>query len=109
MDPLKRLIELLSAQGVVAHRKMYDYLAKEAERKFKEATLINEANGSSQAEKVTLAQGSKDWLVFHQELAKLEARYKLEMFKLKVLELEFQATYLSQKQDGKDIQRGAES
>jgi hypothetical protein len=105
MSGLKDALNRLSEQNRVTALSRYSYLAKEAERKHYEATAILGAQGKSHAEKVTLAQSTKGWLDFHADLAKVESRYQFELFKLKILELEFQSLYLEAKQDGRDISR----
>lgn len=106
---LNLLIKALHAQNKTLSMARFNYLTKEAERKHYEATEVRQAEGKSHAEKVTIAQGSEAWLTFHCELARLESRYQFELLKFKVMEFEFQAQYLSQKQDGKEIKRqGAE-
>lgn len=108
--PLGELIERLNAQNKVLSRSRLNYLDQEAQRKHFEATEVLASLGKSQAEKVTLAQSSEKWLSFHRELAKLESLYQFELFKFKIMENEFLATYLECKQDGKDIDRaGKES
>lgn len=103
MEPLQRLIELMNHQNVIMAKARYEYLRMEAERKHFESTEVMAAAGKSHSEKVTLAQSSEKWLLFHRELARLESRYQFELFKFKILELEFQSTYLHEKQDGRDI------
>lgn len=105
MADLNEVIKALRAQNKNTALSRFNYLSKEAERKHYEATLTLGASADSHNAKVTLAQSSKEWLEFHRELAKLESRYQFELMKLKILELEFQAQYLSIKQDGKDIGR----
>lgn len=104
--PLDDIKALLEAQGRVLSRARYEYLSKEAERKHREATLIKGAEGKSVAEKTLNAQATDDWLVFHRDLAKLEAIYEFERLKMELLRLEFQAQYLSLKQDQNQIERG---
>lgn len=110
---LNLLIKALHQQNKTLSRARFNYLTKEAERKHYEATEVTAAGLGklkiSHAEKVTLAQGSETWLSFHRELARLESLYQFELFKFKIMELEYQAKYLEMKQDGKEIKRpGAE-
>ena len=105
MEPLIELLRQLEAHNEVLSIARSKYLGKEAERKHKEATLINSSQGKSHAEKVTLAQGTKEWLSFHRELAHLESDYQYELFKHEIMKLEYQARYLNQKQDGDLIGR----
>lgn len=109
MDSLNKLITALREQNKVLSIARFNYLSKEAEKRHYEAKLITEAIGKSHAEKVTLAQSSDDWVVFHRELAKLESRYQFELFKYQILDKEFQAEYLTRKQDGEEMKKsGAE-
>lgn len=104
-EPLVRLIEALNGQNKILSRARLNYLNKESERKHFEATEVLSSQGKSQAEKVTLAQSTNKWLEFHRELAKLESLYQFELFKFKILELNFQSEYLSAKQEGREIER----
>ncbi len=97
--PLKDVLAALGAQGELLAMKMYEHLAKEAQRKHVEATLISTAPGRSHAERVTQAQSSQEWLDFHTQLAKVEARHEFERLKYTLLEREYQAQYLTLKQD----------
>lgn len=105
MEPLIELLTKLEAHNEVLAIARGKFLSKEAQRKFEEARLVREAQGKSHAEKVTVAQSSKEWLEFHRELAHLESDYQYELFKHEILKLEYQARYLLQKQDGDQIER----
>lgn len=105
MEPLIELLTKLEGHNEVLAIARGKYLAKEAQRKYEEARLVKEAVGKSHAEKVTLAQSSKEWLIFHRELSQLESDYQYELFKHEILKLEYQARYLLQKQDGDLIGR----
>lgn len=73
------------------------FLLKDAEKDHFEATLIIEAVGKSNAERVIQAQARIEWLEFHKELARLEAAYEFLKLKFRVLEHEFQSQYLETK------------
>src|ERR1700726_701497 len=106
---LNKLIETLYKANEGLARSRHAYLMKEAERKHYEARLLSEASGKSHSEKLTIAQSSDDWLKFHKELARLESIYQFDLFKYRILESQFQATYLQTKQDGEHMKRtGAE-
>jgi hypothetical protein len=84
-----------------------NYLSKKAERDHFESCLVKAAEGKSQAERVMNAQATTAWLEFHKELARLEAIMDFHKLKLDVLDKEYQAAYLQQKLDEKQIKRGA--
>jgi hypothetical protein len=105
--PLDSVIEALSEQNVIVGRARNAYLAKESERKTFESRLIQAAEGKSQAEKLMNAQATDEWLEFSKALARLEAVYEFEKFKLTILDREYQAQYLEIKDNGKQIVRGA--
>lgn len=92
--PLDQATENLHAQNKVVGRARDLFLVKEAERKHFEASLIQGASGSSHAERTINAQATDAWLKFHKDLARLEAIYEFEKFKLSILEKEFQSQYL---------------
>jgi hypothetical protein len=100
-------IDTLSKQNDVLGIARNAYLAKEAERKHFEATLIVAAVGKSHAEKTVNAQATSDWLEFHKDLARLEAVFEFQKFKFKfeILDKEFQAAYLQLKQDAPVIRK----
>lgn len=81
------------------------YLLKEAERKHYEATLVSKAPGKSHAEKVINAQATKEWLMFHVELAALEGAYEFNKLKYDILDKAYLAEHLSLKVDSSTIQR----
>ncbi len=108
MEPLIRLTTQLHALNETLSKARYLYLSLEAERKHFESRLVKEAQGKSHSEKVTIAQSSKEWLEFHHKLARLESEYQFHLFKFKITELEFQACYLTQKQDGDIIRKPQE-
>lgn len=105
--PLDAVIEQLSGQNVVVGRARNAYLAKEAERKHFESTLIQAAEGKSQAEKLMNAQAKPEWLVFAKTLARLESVYEFEKFKLTILDREYQSQYLELKDNAQAIRRQA--
>jgi len=104
--PLEPSIDALGAQNTLVGKVRNDYLTMEAERKHFEAKLVKAAEGKSQAEKLTNAHATEEWLVFHKKLARAEAIYEFEKFKLEILDKEFQALYLQMKLDEKQIRRG---
>lgn len=65
-----------------------------------EATLVKSSPGDSNAEKTVYAKATKEWAEFHKKLARLEAEYEFYKLQFKVLEMEYQAQYLSLKLDG---------
>lgn len=102
---LSPILSVLEAQGKVLAKARHAYLLKEAERRHHEATLIKASEGKSTAEKTISAQATKEWLVFHQELARTESLYEFQRLKYSVLEKEFQAIYLELKIDSESIKR----
>lgn len=105
--PLDAVIESLSEQNVVVGRARHAYLAKESERKTFEARLTQTAEGKSQAEKLMNAQATEEWLEFHKALARLDAVYEFEKFKLDILDKEFMAQYLELKDNAQIVRRPA--
>lgn len=111
MDPeLKRIIDALYKQNDVLGIARNAYLAKEAERKHFEANLINSSDNASllasHAAKTTSAQGSQAWLEFHTRLARLEAEFKFQEFKMEILNKEYLAVHLSLKLDHETLKKG---
>jgi hypothetical protein len=104
-NPLEELIERLNRQAEVNSVALYKALGGKAQRDHDLAVLIASMNGKSQAEKVSLAEGTKRYLEIHDAYNKLESRSHLEKMKYEVLKLEFNAQYLTQKQDGDEIER----
>lgn len=92
---------------MVVGRARNSYLAKEAERKHFESTLIQAAEGKSQAEKLMNAQAKPEWLVFAKTLARLESVFEFEKFKLSILDKEYMAQYLELKENSQGARRGA--
>lgn len=105
--PLSPVIEALTKQNAIVGAARNSYLAKEAERKHFESTLIQSADGKSQAEKLVNAQAMPKWPEFAKALARLESVYEFEKFKLSILDKEYQAQYLELKENGKQIGRPA--
>ncbi len=94
-NPLFPFIQALHWQANLVGKSRNEYLAKEAERKHFEATLIMAAKGTSQKEKEWMAQASKEWLIFQKELAKLEAIWEFQKLKFTVIEKEYFAQHQS--------------
>lgn len=103
--PLESEVDALTHQNDQLGIARNDYLAREAERKHFEATLIAKAEGKSHAERVVNAQATQEWLKFHKELARAEAVYEFQKLKYDVLDKEFQAAYLQLKMDGPLIKK----
>jgi hypothetical protein len=102
---LEKEVDTYEAQATAYSIAKNNYLSKEAERKHFESVMTKAAEGKSQAEKVMNAQATEEWLVFHKELARLEAIMDFHKLKLDVLDKEYQAAYLEKKQDEKSIRR----
>lgn len=94
---LTHILERLNKQNDTLGISRNAYLAKEAERKHFEATLIREAKGKSHAESVIIAQATGEWLEFAVALARLEAEYEFQRLKFDVLDKEYMALYLEAK------------
>lgn len=106
MDQLLRdCLTRLEAQGNALGRARNDYLRKEAVKRHFEATLVKKALGSSNAEKLVNAQAEKDWLLFHVQLARLEAIYEFQKLKFQVMEKEWLGEYATYKEDSSLIKR----
>lgn len=105
MSRLAELIERLEKQNEKVGIARNAYLAKDAEKKTFEARLIRDADGKSHAEKTVLAQATEDWLSFQKDLARLEAVFEFEKFKLEILEKEWLAEYASLKSDERQLKR----
>ena len=103
--PLADLIQALEAQNEVVGRARNDFLAKDDERKHFEATMIQSALGKSHAERTVNAQARPEWLTFHQALARAQAVYEFQKFKLEILDKEWLAQYLVLKSDGPLIKK----
>jgi len=95
----------LSAQNDELSRARGAYLLKEAERKHFEALLTKKADGKSHAERVINAQATKDWLLFHKELAVLEGDFEFQKLRYEILDKAYLAEHLSLKLDGSEIKR----
>lgn len=106
VTPLDQATAALGAQNILVGRRRNEYLKLEAERKTFESRLVKAAAGKSHAERLVNAQATEEWLVFHQKLARAEAIYEFERFKLEILDKEWLAQYSSQKLDEKAIRRG---
>jgi len=106
VDPnLSSLLDKMERQCEVLGRARNDYLAMEAERKHFEARLVQLAEGKSQAEKVTNAQASEDYLEFHKKLARLLAVFEFQKLKFEVLDREFWAVYGAHKSEDRMIRK----
>jgi hypothetical protein len=104
-NELERLTDALTQQNEIVGRARNAYLGKEAERKHFEAVLIRDAKGKSHAERMINAQATEQWLVFHKDLARLQAVYEFQKFKLEILDKEWLAQYMTQKTDAPVIRR----
>lgn len=104
---LEEITEKLHAQNDLLGKSRNSYLAKEAERKHFEATLIQNAAGKSHAEKTINAQATEEWLAFHKELARKQSVYEFQKLKFEILDKEFWAEYGSAKSEDKIIRRPA--
>jgi hypothetical protein len=103
--PLESHVEALRAHNDTLGKARNAYLAKEAERKHFEATLIRAAEGKSHAEKTVNAQATLEWVEFQVALARLEAVFEFQKLKYDVLDKEYQAAYLQLKLDGPLIRK----
>ena len=104
-NPLEPLLANLDKLNDSLGRKRAEYLALEAERKHKEALLIQEAPGKSHAEKVTNAQSNPEWPLFQLKLARAEAEYEFYRLKFSIMEKSWQSAYLILKLDGSLIRK----
>lgn len=89
----------MKAQADAVAIATYHYLDKKAEQDYFEATLVSAQEGDSEAKKMRLAQATEAWKSFHRSMARLEGLKKLQELRFKVMELDFQAQYLEQKQE----------
>jgi hypothetical protein len=103
---LAERLNALHKQNETLRKAREAYLLKEASRKHFEATLIRQAEGKSQAEKLINAQSKKEWLEFSKELAALESVFEFERLKWELLDKAYLAEHLSYKLDGDTIKRG---
>lgn len=102
LDPITQALEL---QNNTLGKARNDYLAKEAERKHFEATLITSVEGKSIAEKTIKAQAMPEWLQFAKDLARLEAVYEFQKLRYEILDKEWLAQYASMKLDERTIRK----
>lgn len=102
---LAACLEALDKQNDTLGKARNAYLSKEAERKHFEANLIKSAAGKSHAERVVNAQATSDWLVFHKDLARLQAVFEFQKLKYEILDKEFLAQYAANKMDSLMIKR----
>ena len=102
---LKSLIDRLNAHNTVLGRARDVFLAKEAERKHFEASLVKTALGKSHAEKLINAQSSNEWLEFHVALARLESIYEFRKLEHEILSKEWISEHLSLKVDTETIRK----
>lgn len=105
MEPLLEIVELLEKQADATARAYYAHCEAKVQRDHDLQLLIQTMQGKSQAEKVSLAQGTAKWIEINRVFNKLDARYDLEKRKYEVLKFEYQAVYLNQKQDNDGIKR----
>lgn len=96
-NPLRPILDALEAHCEVLGKARNTYLAKEAERRHHEASLVTHAPGKSHAERLINAQASESWVKFSKELARLEAIYEFQRLKFTVLEKEWTSYYLEMK------------
>lgn len=83
----------LTKQNVRLRDARNAYLLAEAERKHFEARFICMAEGKSVAEKTINAQAGKDWLAFHENLARLQGAYEFERLKYEILDKAYLAEH----------------
>lgn len=105
MNPLSEFTEALNKQNDILGKARNDYLIMEAERKNFEARLVRDSRGKSHAERVIEAQATEKWLIFHKELARLEAILEFQKLKYQILDKEWLAQHLSLKLDASTIRR----
>lgn len=105
IDSLVKRLNALSEQNEQLGAARGKYLLRESERKHFESNLVRAAVGKSHAEKLNAAQASDEWLVFHRDLAKLEALYEFEKLKFEILDKAFLAEHLSLKLDASEMKR----
>jgi len=103
---LSGVIKALSQKNVDLGKARDRYLALKASKDHLEASLVKDQCGSSQAERVTMAKASEAWIRFHERLARAESEYEFYKLQYKILELEFQAQYLTAKLDQELIKKG---
>ncbi len=104
-NPLHSILEALDALNATLGVDRNAYLALEAEKKHKEAVLIQAAVGKSHAEKVTNAQASMEWLSFQKALNRALAVYEFQKLKFSIMEKSWQSEYLILKLDGAVIKK----
>lgn len=103
---LEQITEALWKQNDIVGIARNSYLQKKAEKEHQESVWISEAQGDSQAAKAVNAKAKKEWLMFHKELARLEAIYEFQKFKLEILNKEWLAEYQSNKFDEEALKKG---
>lgn len=104
-NALSEFVHALDLQNNVLGKARNAFLLKESERKHFEATLVREAEGKSHAERTINAQANPSWLLFQQELARLEAVYEFQKLRFEILDKEWQSQYLTCKLDGAVIRK----
>lgn len=104
---LQLCIDRLNKQNESLGKDRNAFLLKEAERKHFEATLIQNAEGKSHAERTTNAQATEEWLSFHKDLARRQSVFEFQKLKFEILDKEFWAEYGSAKAEDKIIRRPA--
>lgn len=97
--PLQHIIAALGAKNIELGKARNNFLAKKAEKDHFEATLVKSSPGESNAEKVMQAKATGEWLEFHTRLNRLESEYEFIKLQFKILELEYQAQYVTLKLD----------
>lgn len=105
-DERSRLAAALGAQNIVVGKARNEFLAKKAEHKHLEAKWIDAAEGKSIAERTNKVRASDEWFKLSSELARAEAVYEFERFKLDILDKEWLAAHDEQKAEREQIRRG---
>lgn len=104
-EQLRDCIDRLNIQNQVLAIIREAWLLKEAEKKHFDSCLVNSSIGKSHVDKLSIAQGLRIYLEFHQELAKLESTFQFEQLKFNILEKQYQALYLGVKTDNATISK----
>lgn len=99
VSSLRGIIDKLEKQNDLLGKARNAFLMVESEKKHFEATLVQQSQAKSHADRVTDAHSSEKWLAFHKNLARLQAVYEFQKLKFEILNKEYLAEHLSLKLD----------
>lgn len=106
---LSDIEDALDKQNVITSKAFDEFARLRAYKDHIEGTIVDHTEGKSQAEKISRAKATQEWLDLHVKLNRAEAIYKFQQREYDNLQRKWQSQYLMHKLDGQIIKKPPQS